>query len=78
MLVVAGSLNLTHKPWGGKDDLHSRLPQDNPPEQFYLAASGRKSKMHQCLNDFKMISDEDGCQCFPLDNLPRGAMVLSC
>ena len=78
MLVVAGSLMPNQNPWGNKDDLLSRLAECNPPEQCYLAASGRKSKMHQRLNDLKIISDENGCHCFSLDNLPRGAMILSC
>ena len=78
MLVAAGSLKSNQKPWGDKDDLLSRLTQGNSPEQFYLAASGRKSKMNKRLNDLKVISDQNGYQCFQLDDFPRGAMVLNC
>ena len=78
MLVAAGSLKPNQKPWGDKDDLRSLLTQGNSPEQFYLAASGRKSKMKKRLNDLKVISDQNGYQCFQLDDLPRGAMVLNC
>ncbi len=78
ILVAAGSLKSNQKPWGDKDDLLSLLTQGNSPERFYLAASGRKSKMKKRLNDLKVISDQNGYPCFQLDDLPRGSMVLSC